>query len=74
MIALLELGAILEILLSGFQNHCNYPGFVKGGVYFRTRSLKQGVWEMQSPRSDRVTIFHRAKMIPIMKFASHIVT
>ena len=49
-------------------------GFIKGGAYFGSISLKQEVWGTQSLRSYRVTSFLKRKMIPIMKFASHIAT
>ena len=65
---------ILEFLLSGFLITATIrqiQGFVKGGAYFSSRSLKQGVWVTQYPRSYRVTIFLKSKMISIMKFASH---
>ena len=45
-------GAVLEKLLSGFQNNCNYQGLVKGAAYcISTSSLKT-----HCHRSYRVTL------------------
>ena len=43
---------ILEFLLSGFLTTATtrqIQRFVKGGAYFSSRSLKQGVWVTQYP-------------------------
>ena len=51
----------LEILLSGFQNDCNYQGKLKGGAYSSSISLKEGIWGTVSPRSYKVTLFLKSK-------------
>ena len=47
---------------------------LKGGAYSSSRSLKQGVWGCSHPEAIGLLYFYRAKIMPTMKFASHIAT
>ena len=56
----------LQLRMSG-----QIQGFVKGGAYSSSRSLKQRVWGRNPPKAIGLLYL---KMIPTMKFASHIAT
>ena len=58
---------VVELFPEKLQPSGQIEEFVKGD-YFSSRSLKQRVWRMHSPRN------YRSKNMLIMKFASHIAT
>ena len=57
----MTLGAVLEILLSGFQNNRNIRANLEICERRSSRSLKQRVWGMQPSSTCRVTLFLKSK-------------